>query len=79
MKEIGGECSTYGELRNAYTISVRKPEGKQALGIFKFRWKNHAKIYLKGTDYESVNWIPIPQGRYQWRTLFNGVVNLRVP
>jgi hypothetical protein len=29
--EMGSACSTYGEERNAYRISVGKPEGKRPL------------------------------------------------
>jgi hypothetical protein len=36
--EIGGACSTNGEKRNAYRLSVRKPEGKRPLGRLKHRW-----------------------------------------
>jgi hypothetical protein len=30
--EMGGACSMYGEMRNAYKILVGKPEGKRPLG-----------------------------------------------
>jgi hypothetical protein len=35
--EMGGSCSTE-ELRNAYNILVRKPEGKRPLGRSRRRW-----------------------------------------
>jgi hypothetical protein len=31
--EVGGECSTHGEVRNAYKISVGKPDHSEDLGV----------------------------------------------
>jgi hypothetical protein len=33
--EIGGACSTYRKMRNAYNILVGKPEGKIPLGRYR--------------------------------------------
>jgi len=30
--EMGGACSTYGEIIGTYRVLVRKPEGKRPLG-----------------------------------------------
>jgi hypothetical protein len=53
-----------GEMKNAYKILVRKPEGKISLG--RRRCKR-------------VDWIHPAQDRVQWRVLVNTVLNLRVP
>jgi hypothetical protein len=35
------------EMRNAYTIVVRKPEGKRPLGRTRHRWNDNIKVLLK--------------------------------
>jgi hypothetical protein len=40
-------CSTHGEKRNAYGISVRKLEGKRQLGRSRFKQQDNIKIYLR--------------------------------
>jgi len=39
--------SRMGEMRNAYKISVRKPEGKKQLGRSKCKWKDNIKMDLR--------------------------------
>jgi hypothetical protein len=36
-----------GEMRNAYSIFVGKPEGKRPLGIPKHRWEDNIRTDLK--------------------------------
>jgi hypothetical protein len=36
-----------GEKRNAYSVLVRKPEGKKAPGRPERRWEDNNKIYLR--------------------------------
>jgi hypothetical protein len=36
-----------GEMRNAYKILVRKPEGKRPLGIPRRRWEDNIKTDIK--------------------------------
>jgi hypothetical protein len=45
--EMGGVCSTYGEGRSVYRVSVRKPEGKIPLGRHRHRWEDNIKIDLQ--------------------------------
>jgi hypothetical protein len=40
-------CSTDGEKRNVYMISVGKPEGKRQLGRPRRRWVNNIKMDLR--------------------------------
>jgi hypothetical protein len=38
----------------------------------------NVKMYLKETDWENVEWIPLAQDMEQWRTLVRKVMKLRV-
>jgi len=38
--ELGGACSTHGEMINAYKILVGKPERKKPLGRSRHRWED---------------------------------------
>jgi hypothetical protein len=44
---MGGACSMYGEIRNAFKILVGKTEGKTLLKRPKRRWEDNIKIYLR--------------------------------
>jgi hypothetical protein len=41
-----GHVAHMGELRNAYKILVRKPEGR-SLGRPRCRWKDNIRMYLR--------------------------------
>jgi hypothetical protein len=60
------------DLRSAYKILARKPEGKRQLGRPKHRWEDNI-----GMDLREIG------GRvwtgFIWRALVNTVMNLRVP
>jgi hypothetical protein len=53
-----------GEMRNAYTILVRKPEMRRKPGKLRHKWKNHIKVNLRrfGLN-ESVGWCHDVQAR----------------
>jgi hypothetical protein len=76
---MGRECSTNGEKRNAYKISVGKPEGKRPLGRHRRRWENNIRMDLREIGWGGMDWIDLAQDRDQWRALVNTVMNLRVP
>jgi hypothetical protein len=38
----GGACSTYGERRGVYRVSVKKPEEKRQLGRPRRRWEDNS-------------------------------------
>jgi hypothetical protein len=42
-----GHVAHMGEMKNAYSISVRKLEGKRPLGRHTHRWENNIKMVLK--------------------------------
>jgi hypothetical protein len=55
-----------GEMRNAYKISVRKPEGKRTLRRPRHRWEDNIKMDLRETGFGGVDWIHQAQDRDQW-------------
>jgi hypothetical protein len=68
-----------GETRNAYRISVGKPEGKRPLGRPRRRWLDNVKIDIREIEWDGVDLIELAQDRDQWSALVNTVMNLRVP
>jgi hypothetical protein len=76
---MGRACSTNGEERDAYRISVGKPGGKRPLGRRRRRWVDNIKIDLRERDWDGVDWIDLAQDRDQWRALINTVLKLPVP
>jgi hypothetical protein len=76
---MGRACSTNGEKRNAYTILVRKLEGKRPLGRPRRRWMDNIKKDLREIRCDDMVWIDPAQDRDQWRDLVNTVMNLRFP
>jgi hypothetical protein len=56
-----------GVTRNAYRISVGKPEEKRPLGRPR-RWRvDNVKMYLGEIGWDDMDWIDLPQDRDQWR------------
>jgi hypothetical protein len=55
--------------KNAYRISVEKPEGKRSLVKPKHRWVANMKIDLREIRWGGMDWIDLAQDRKQWRTL----------
>jgi hypothetical protein len=60
---MGGACSKKGEKRNAYRISVGKPEGKRPLGRPRRMWVNKIKMDLREIKWDGVDWIVKAQDR----------------
>jgi hypothetical protein len=76
---MGGPCSTNGEKRNAYRLSVGKPEGRRPLGRPRRRWVDNIRMDLVEVGWGDVGWIGLAKDRNRWRALVNWVLNLRVP
>ena len=51
MNEMGGTCSTHGEMRGAYSVLMGKPEGKRPLGRPRRAWEANIKM-----DLQEVGW-----------------------
>jgi hypothetical protein len=74
-----GPVEGMGEKRNAYRLSVGKPEGKRPLGRPRRMWVDNIRMDLGEVGWGDVNWIGLAQDRKRWRALVNSVLNLRVP
>ena len=44
---MGGSFSTYGDEERAYSVLVKEPDSKRALGISRHRWQNNIKMCLQ--------------------------------
>jgi hypothetical protein len=60
---MGGACSTYGKMKDAYKIFIRNPEGKRPLGRPRCSWEDNIKIDLNERRWEGVEWIHLAQDR----------------
>jgi hypothetical protein len=67
-----------GEKRNAYRILVGKPEGKRPLGRPRCSWVDNIKMDLSEIRWDGYDWINQAEGKDQWRTLVNTVMNRQV-
>jgi hypothetical protein len=54
-----------GQMRNAYKLLVRKPEGKRPLVRPRRRWECKVRMDLKEIRWEDVDWIHLAQDRDQ--------------
>jgi hypothetical protein len=58
-----GHVARMGEVRGAYNILVRKPEGKRLLGIPRRRWEDNIKMDLGEIGFGDMDWIHSAQDR----------------
>jgi hypothetical protein len=68
-----------GEMRNANSILVGKPEGKRKLGRPGRRWDDNIRMDLREIVRDVVDLKHLDQVRDQWRAFVNIVMNLPVP
>jgi len=68
-----------GEMKNAYKILVRKPEGKRLLRRPRHRWEDNIRTDLKEIGCEGVDWLHVAQDRDQWQAVVNRVMKLWIP
>jgi hypothetical protein len=54
-----------GEMRNAYKILFRKPEGKRLLGRPWCRWENNIRMDHGEIEWEGVDWMHLARCRDQ--------------
>jgi hypothetical protein len=79
MMRWAGHVVRVGELRGAYNILVRRPEGRRPLGRPRRRWEDNIEMDLREIGCGDGDWIHVAQDRDRWRALVNTVVNLWVP
>jgi hypothetical protein len=48
---LAGHVARMGEMRNAHTILLGKPEGKRPLGRLELIWEDNIRIYLRETGW----------------------------
>jgi hypothetical protein len=53
------------EVRNAYRLLVRIPEGKKPLGRPRHSWEDNVEMDLEEIGFEGVGWIHLAQDRDQ--------------
>jgi hypothetical protein len=58
-----GHVAQIGEKRNAYRISVGKPEGKRPLGRPRRRWVDNIKMNPREIGWDGMDWIDLAQDR----------------
>jgi hypothetical protein len=74
-----GHVARKGENRNAYRLSVGKPEGRRPLRRPR-RWSlDNIRMDLIEVGWGDVDWIGLAQDRDRWRALVNSILSLRVP
>jgi hypothetical protein len=82
IKSMRMRCAGHAarmEKRNAYRILVGKPEGKRPLGRPRRRWEDNIKMGRKEIEWGCLEWIQVAWHTGHWRTIFNTVMNLRIP
>jgi hypothetical protein len=57
-----GHIACMGEMRNAYSIFVGKPEGKRPLGSPRHRWEDNISVDLRKIGWEGVDCIHLRIG-----------------
>jgi hypothetical protein len=60
-----GHVERMEEMRNAYSISTGKPEGKRPRGGSRHRWEDNIRMDLREIRWEEVDWLHLTQDRCQ--------------
>jgi hypothetical protein len=76
---MGRACSTNRGERNAYRISVGKPESKRPLGRPRRRRVDNIKMDLREIEWDGMDLNDLAQVRDQCRALVDTVMNLWLP
>jgi hypothetical protein len=63
-----------GEVKNVYTILIRKFEGNRSLRSLRPKWDSAAMDHAE-IGYEVLNWTLLAHFRVQWQALVNATVN----
>jgi hypothetical protein len=60
-------------------ILIGESEGTRPVGRPTHRWVDDIRMDVREIGWEDSDWIHLTQDRYQWLTVVNTVMNLRVP
>jgi hypothetical protein len=74
-----GHVAFMGEMRNAYDIFIRKPEGKRPCRRPRCRWEVNIVMVARLIGWEGVFWMHVAEGMDQWWAPVKVVMNLQVP
>ena len=74
-----GHVARMEQYRDAYGVSVGKPEGKRPLGRPRRRWEGNIKMYLREVGCDPGDWIDLAEDRDQCRAYVRAIMKLRVP
>jgi len=74
-----GHASHMGEMKNACSILVGKPEGKGPCGRPRHRWEGNIRMDFRKIGWEGVDRIHVAQDRDQWSALVDMITNLQAP
>jgi len=58
---MAGPIERMRNMRNAYTILIRKPDWKRPIGRLRRRWEDNIKMDLRETEREDGDWIHLAQ------------------
>jgi hypothetical protein len=58
---MGGACSSYGEMRNAYKMLAGKSERKRPFGRHRCEWEHNIRFVVVEIGWEGVEWINLAQ------------------
>lgn len=61
-----GRVPNMEEMRNAYEILDKEPEGKRPFARRKFRWRNNIEMDHKEIRWKTADWIHLAHNRVQW-------------
>jgi len=53
-------------MRNAYKISIGKPEEERPLGRPRCKWRGNIKMDVRELGWEGVDWMHLAQDTDQW-------------
>ena len=74
-----GHVAHMEQCRNAYRVSVGKPEKKMHLGRRGRRWEDNIKMDLREVGCNAGDWLDLAEDRDQLQDYVRVIMNLRVP
>jgi hypothetical protein len=76
--EIGGECSMYGESRDAYRVLAGKMKERDHFEDPGRLWEDNIKVDLQQLGW-GMEWLDLARDRDGWLALVNAVRKFSIP